>query len=62
MNALEDSKCIGYLSEIAVKTESFGINTHGVALFVYWDAMMGVGIDPKTCDKETKYSGNCAII
>ena len=34
-----------YLAEGAVLTESFGVHTHGVAIFGYWDRLIGDGID-----------------
>ena len=51
-----------YLSETAVKIESFGINTHGVALFAYWDEIIGSGIGPKARPEVVKEKGSTAFI
>jgi len=35
-----------YLAETAVATDAFGIHTHGVVLYAFWDKFIGVRIDP----------------
>ena len=51
-----------YLSETAVKIEAFGIKTHGVVLFAYWDDVVGTVIDPKAKPEVVKEKGASALI
>lgn len=51
-----------YISELVVKAESTGISTHGVALFLYFDNVLGKTIDPTAEPKIVKEKGATALI
>ena len=50
------------LTEIAVATEAFGIHTHGLVLFPYWDKFIGSRIDPAAEPRVVKEKAATALI
>ncbi len=51
-----------HISEIAVQTEAYGIPTHGVRIFSYFDRMVGSEIDPKAEPVVVTERGATALI
>ena len=51
-----------YLSRTAVMTEAFGVHTHGVVLFPYWDKQIGDGLDAAAEPEVVKEKGSTALI
>jgi len=52
----------GHIAEIAVRTEAYGIRTHGVRIFHYFDRMVGPEIDPRAEPVVVKETGATALI
>ncbi len=51
-----------YLAATAVATEAFGIHTHGVVLFAYWDKKIGDEINPAAEAEVVKQTPATALI
>jgi len=51
-----------FLAQGAVLTESFGVHTHGVAIFGYWDKMLGDAIHPTAEPKVVKERAATALV
>jgi len=51
-----------YLSEIAVQAEAFGMTTHGLSQFSYFDRQIGRSIDPSAEPKVVRQTSASALI
>ena len=52
----------GHIAEIAVRTEAYGIPTHGMRIFSYFERMVGPEIDPKASPVVVKETPATALI
>jgi len=51
-----------YLAQTVVMTEAFGIHTHGIVLFGYWDRTVGKEVDPAAEPEVVKEAPSTALI
>ncbi len=51
-----------YMAEVAVKTEAFGIHTHGLVLLPYVERLIGADVDPKAEPRVVREKGASALI
>ena len=52
----------GHNAEMAVRTEAYGIPTHGMRIFSYFERMVGPEIDPKASPVVVKETPATALI
>jgi len=51
-----------HVAETAVMTEAYGVTTHGVRVFFYFERMVGTEIDPKAEPRLVRETGATALI